>query len=372
MDMNEFYQSKEVMDFSRELESIHLGPLWHAIPALMHREPKPEAIPYLWKWELLHKKLMEASKIFTPDRGGERRAIYIQNPGLASVRKPWGWASGTQNLYAAIQLILPGETAPSHRHTQNALRFISQGSGAYSIVQGERLFMEEGDFLITPGGLWHGHAHPGNEPMFWLDVLDIPFMYGINATFFEHYPENIQQPELPDNYSSRRYAGGMVRPISDRKEKLAPLGAYKWKQTAAALDGLAAFEPDPFDGIAVEYVNPTNGKPANPNIASWMQRLPAGFEGQAHRHLHSVIYHVFSGKGYSVINGTRFDWSKGDIFVVPPWAWHEHVNDSSEEALLFSASDLPILEKLNLDRGESYTANDGRQEVQDVFQPVSG
>lgn len=367
METADFLKSKEVAEFSRELERVNLGPLWHAIPELMHREPKPKAVPYLWKWDLLHAKLMEASTIFTPERGGERRAIYIQNPGL-TYRQPWGWASATQTLYAAIQLILPGEVAPSHRHTQNAMRYISKGKGAYSIVHGERLYMEEGDYLITPGGLWHGHAHPGNEPMFWLDVLDIPFMYGIDATFFEPYPENIQQPELPDDYSPRRYMGGWVRPISDRTEKIAPLGLFRWKQTEAALDGLSEFDPDPFDGIAVEYVNPSNGKPAHPTIAAWMQKLPAGYSGSAHRHMHSVIYHVFRGSGYTVINGIRFDWSQGDLFVLPPWAWHEHHNPSSEDALLFSASDLPIMEKLGLSREEALES--GQQQVNGAFEPI--
>ena len=132
---------------TRDIEQYNLGPLWEAIPALMHKQPEPQAQAYLWKWDVIYKKLMEASTIFTPERGGERRAIYFQNPGL-TYRQPWGWASTTQTLYAAVQLILPGETAPSHRHSQNALRFITHGEGAYTIVQGERIFMEEGDFLL--------------------------------------------------------------------------------------------------------------------------------------------------------------------------------------------------------------------------------
>ncbi|RAK13343.1 Cupin domain-containing protein, partial [Anoxybacillus vitaminiphilus] len=151
MGENSFFKSQEVKEFTKKIEQYYLGPLWKAIPDLMHKEPTTEAIPYLWKGEMIEKLLLEATKIFTPERGGERRAIYLQNPGLKD-RYPWGWASTTNTLYAAVQLILPGETAPSHRHTQNALRFITSGKGAYSIVQGERLFMEEGDFLITPGG----------------------------------------------------------------------------------------------------------------------------------------------------------------------------------------------------------------------------
>lgn len=369
MEKQAFFTSETVQAFNRELEAVHLGPLWNAIPELMPREPKPHAVPYLWRWETIREKLEKAKTIFTPDRGGERRAIYLQNPGLKD-RVPWGWAAATQTLYAAVQLILPGEVAPSHRHTQNAIRFVISGSGAYTVVDGERVFMEAGDFLITPMGSWHGHGHEGSEPMLWLDCLDIPFIYAIGGTFFEPYPEKLQSPSVPDNASASRYEGGMVRPIADRTPRLAPLVAYKWEQTHRALEGLSRFDPDPYDGYAVEYINPSNGKTANPNLAAWMQKLPPGFRGKAHRHTHSVVYHVFRGNGYTVIDGVKFSWKQGDCFVIPNWAWHEHVNPSGEPAYLFSVSDLPILERLGLERKEAYLERDGHQEVVDTFTPV--
>jgi gentisate 1,2-dioxygenase len=363
----DFFQSEEVKKFNQEIEKFHLGPLWNAIPDLMHKQPTPEAIPYLWKWETLSAKLMEAKEIFTPDRGGERRAIYLQNPGLKN-RQPWGWASTTQTLYAAVQLLLPGETAPSHRHTQSALRFILKGDGAYSIVQGERIFMEEGDFLTTPKGLWHGHSHLGTKPMLWMDCLDIPMIYAVGGTFFESYPEKIEQPKVPDNHSAHRYEGGMVRPISDRNPQVAPLGAYKWSQTFSALNGLSQYEPDPYDGYAIEFINPSNGKTANPNIAAWMHKLHSGYRSKAHRHIHSIIYQVFKGSGYSIINGMKFDWSEGDFFVIPNWAWHEHV--ATEESYLFSVSDLPIMEKFDIQREEMYEENNGYQNIVSEFIPL--
>ncbi|MFC0295904.1 cupin domain-containing protein [Geobacillus jurassicus] len=364
-----FLQDQDVLDFNRDIEQYHLGPLWNAIPDLMKHQPEPHAKAHLWKYSLLKKKLMEATQIFTPDRGGERRAIYLQNPGL-NYRKPWGWASTTQTLYAAVQLILPGETAPSHRHVQNALRFVMEGEGAYTIVQGERVFMERGDFLTTPNGLWHGHGHPGSEPMIWMDCLDIPTIYFLGGTFFEPYPERLQEPEVPDNYSAQRYEGGMVRPISDRHSKKAPLAAYKWKRTQESIEGLSRFEPDPYDGYAVEYINPSNGETACPTIAAWMQKLPKGFHTKAHRHTHASIYHVFEGSGYTIINGIRFDWEKGDFFVVPNWAWHEHV--AEEDSYLFSTNDLPILEKFGLEREEALEDNNGYQTVTGEFKPVLG
>ncbi|EMY8531359.1 cupin domain-containing protein [Bacillus paranthracis] len=364
---NAFFESTLVQDFNRDIEQYHLGPLWNAIPDLMKHTPEPHAQAYLWKSELLQKKLTEATQIFTPDRGGERRAIYLQNPGL-NYRKPWGWASTTQTLYAAVQLIQPGETAPSHRHVQNALRFVMEGEGAYSIVQGERIFMERGDFLTTPNGLWHGHGHTGDKPMIWMDCLDIPTIYYLGGTFFEPYPEKIEQPNVPDNYTAQRYEGGMVRPVSDRYVMKAPLSSYKWTGTEAALNGLSHFEPDAYDGYAVEYINPSNGETACPTIAAWMQKLPKGFKGKAHRHTHASIYHVHEGSGYTIINGVRFDWSKGDFFVVPNWAWHEHV--AIESSYIFSTNDLPILEKFGLERKQEYENNNGYQTITGEFEPA--
>lgn len=243
-----------------------------------------------------------------------------------------------------------------------------EGEGAYSIVQGERIFMERGDFLTTPNGLWHGHGHTGDKPMIWMDCLDIPTIYYLGGTFFEPYPEKIEQPNVPDNYTAQRYGGGMVRPVSDRYVKKAPLSCYKWAGTEAGLNGLSRFEPDAYDGYAVEYINPSNGETACPTIAAWMQKLPKGFKGKAHRHTHASIYHVHEGSGYTIINGIRFDWSKGDFFVVPNWAWHEHI--ALENSYVFSTNDLPILEKFGLERKQEYENNNGYQTIRGEFEPA--
>ncbi|MGJ9384407.1 cupin domain-containing protein [Salipaludibacillus sp. CF4.18] len=361
---NDFFESEEVKSFNKKIKKDDLGPLWSAIPELVSMEPKVTAQPFLWKWDMVKRHLMEATEIFTPDRGGERRAIYFQNPGLKD-REPWGWGSTTQNIYAAVQLIQPGEKAPSHRHTQSALRFIISGKGAYSIIQGEKMHMNEGDFLVTPQGLWHGHGHEGDEPMIWMDVLDIPFIFATGGSFFEGHPDGLETPSHPDNYSAQRYEGGMVRPKADRKPMKAPVGSYKWDKTKAALDGLSRFDTDPFDGHTVEFVNPSTGDTANANVASWMQMLPKDYHGKVHRHTNSSIVHVYKGKGYTVINGQKFEWEAGDFFVIPSWSWHEHVNIASEESYLFSVHDTPIMETFNLQREEEGEA----QKVISTFEP---
>ncbi|WP_163536281.1 cupin domain-containing protein [Gracilibacillus sp. YIM 98692] len=361
-----YLQDQDVKDFTNDIQQYNLGPLWEAIPEVMNKTPKTHAQAYLWSKELLEKKLMEAAEIFTPERGGERRAIYFQNPGLI-YRQPWGHVSTTQTLYAAVQLLLPGEQAPSHRHTQSAIRFVTEGEGAYTIVQGERIFMEEGDFLTTPKNLWHGHGHLGENRMIWMDALDIPTIYNIGGTFFEPYEAGLQQPNVPDNFSEKRYRGGMVRPVGDEKFDVAPLANYKWDRTVAGIEGLKEFEPDPNHGFAVDYMNPTTGQSANPTMGSRMQFLPKGFNTKALRHTHSTIYHAYKGHGYTIINGIRFDWKAGDYFVVPSWAWYEHI--SAEDAYLFSVNDLPIMNRFELEREEQYDKNKGHQTVTGEFKP---
>ena len=363
-EVEKFMKSQIVTDFKDEIAQYNLGPLWEAIPEIMNRNPKPQAEAYLWSSELIDKKMAEAAQIFTPERGGERRAIYFQNPGL-TYRKPWGWASTSQTIYAAVQMLLPGEKAPSHRHSQSALRFISKGSGAYTIVQGERIFMEEGDFLITPKGLWHGHEHLGTEPMLWMDALDIPTLYAIGGTFFEPYDDGLQQPGVPDNFTEQRYRGGMVRPVGDDKFTVAPLANYKWSRTVDGIEGLMAFDPDPHHGFAIEYINPSTGKTANPTLGTRMQFLPAEMHTKALRHTHSTVYQVHRGEGYTIINGQRFDWKQGDYFVVPNWAWYEH--KATKDSYLFSVNDIPIMDRFDLEQEQAYDQNNGHQTVTGEF-----
>jgi gentisate 1,2-dioxygenase len=360
---------KEMEDFHAELDDVNLGPLWASL--FSSREPAARPIPYLWKRELIENKLDKAKQLLQVGMGSiERRAVYLVNPGMKDLQ-PHGWGGATQTLYAAVQAIAPGEIAPSHRHTGTALRFIMEGHGASGSVNGEKHTFEPGDYLITPSWTWHDHVNEGNEPVIWMDCLDVPFIMAMNSSFFEMHPQEQQPLVLPNDYSSKRYQGGMVRPLSDRKSSIAPLGRYKWDLTKRAIDGMSEFEPDPIEGFAVEYINPSNGKDANGRIGARMQKLPVKFHGKAHRHVHSNVYHVYKGCGYTIMNGVRFDWEAGDFFALPAWTWHEHVNLSdTEEAFLFSTNDLPIMEAFDFERQQEYVENGGHQVVKELFQPI--
>jgi gentisate 1,2-dioxygenase len=362
--------TSDVIAFNDQLEQQNLGPLWSSIHQLNTIEPKPKPIPYLWKRELIEKNLKIAEKLLEVGKGADRRALFLINPGMKDL-KPVGWGGATQTLYAAIQAVKPGEVAPAHRHTTTALRFIIKGQGAVGTVQGEKITFEPGDYLITPTWAWHGHENTGNETVYWMDCLDSPFTLYMNVCFTEFHSEKLQPSNVPNDYSSKRYEGGMIRPISDRKASIAPLGRYKWEQTKRGLDGLSQLEPDPYDGFAVEYINPSNGKDANNRIGARMQKLAPKFNGKAHRHVHSNVYHVFRGSGYTVMQGVRFDWAEGDFFAIPAWTWHEHVNTSeTEDALLFSTNDLPIMEAFDFEKLELYELNNGHQNITEVFEPI--
>lgn len=363
-------ETPELLEFHKQVDKDNLIPLWVAIPKTVMPQPQTDAIPFLWKWETLYKRISRAGELVTPDRGGERRVLMLENPGL---RVKGIHGATTDNLTAAIQLIFPGEVAPSHRHSQTAIRFIMQGDGAYSVVQGEKIYMKEGDFVLTPQWAWHDHGHEGTRPMIWMDGLNVPFVKLMNATFFEPHPQHTQDAGPTPNLSSKRYAGGMLRPVKDRNKRgyPSPLTSYSWEKTYQGLKSLEELgEVDPFDGVGVEFVNPANGGTADYMIGAWMQLLPPGIHTKAHRHVHSAVYVVHKGSGYTVVNGEKFEWSKGDILAIPTWAWHEHVNTSStEEALLFSINDLPLYESLNLEVEEEYKENGGYQTIEKKFAP---
>jgi gentisate 1,2-dioxygenase len=368
--MTERTNVKSLEKLHQEMANVHLGPLWSSIHQLNTVEPVAKPVPYLWKQELIQHFLEQAEHMLEVGNGADRRAVFLINPGMEDLQ-PLGWGGATQTLYVAVQAVKPGEVASAHRHTTSALRFIMQGHGASGRVDGQKLTFEPGDYLITPGGSWHDHANEGDEVVTWMDCLDVPFTMYMNVCFTDFYPEKQQALTMPNDYGTKQYQGGMVRPIAERNQAAPSLGRYTWDLTEKSLRGMSEFDADPYDGYSVEYINPLNGKDADGRIGARMTALPKSYIGKAHRHVHSTVYHVFQGNGYSVINGTRFDWSEGDFFVVPAWTWHEHVNLSGEEeAFLFSVNDLPIMETFGFERQQVMETNDGHQDIEDVFKPV--
>lgn len=331
-----------------KLGEQRLSPLWESLHHLVPKAPQPQAVAAIWKYSQIRDLVIEAGTVISAEEA-VRRVLVLENPGLP------GKASITSTLYAGLQLILPGEIAPSHRHTQSALRFIVEGSGAWTAVNGERTTMRPGDFIITPTWTWHDHGNPaldqGGEPVVWLDGLDIPLIANLNAGFAESYPESTQPITRPEGDSFARFGHNML-PVRHRvSDPTSPIFSYPYERTREALDALYRNgDLDEWDGVKLRYVNPTTGGWPMPTIATFMQFLPSGFSGRTYRSTDATVYCVVQGHGQASIAGTPFAFEPHDVFVVP--AWQPVSLAASTDSVLFSYSDRPVLSALNLLREE--------------------
>lgn len=345
-----------------ELAARQTGPLWTYLSSALTPEPKTKVLPHLWAWDEMRPLVLRSGELVTAAEA-ERRVIMLLNPGLG------GQVATTQTLYAGIQLILPGEIARTHRHTPAAIRFIIEGAGAYTTVDGEKTVMHESDFVLTPNWTWHDHGNESDVPVMWLDGLDIPLVGYLNAIFFEEYETEQQPVTKPPDDSRHRYSGILLPAHEQRVGGHSPLLNYTWEKTRETLERVAAGDPgDPHDGILLEYTNPYTGGPALPTMGCRIQLLRGGQRTEAHRHTPSTIYHVAEGQGATIINGQRFSWRKGDTLVVPTWAWHEHLADGGD-AVLFSFTDDPVLAPLGFVREQALTEK--HQVITSEFNPAT-
>ena len=325
----------------------HVHPLWKAA-GLMRRAPEQRAVAHVWRYADVAPLLHEAGEVVTAAEA-ERRVLMLTNPGLD------GEAAATANLYAGLQLVKPGEVAPKHRHVAAAIRLVVEGGGATTTVDGERTTMRTGDLVLTPNWAWHDHANAGDEPIVWLDGLDIPLVNKLDVPFFESPGEAPQVPARPDDASARAWAGGRLNPAwTTWEHPYAPVLNYPFAQTERILRETARdTEGSPYDGVLFNYTNPIDGGPPLPTIGCAAQLLAAGRRTLAHRHTSSAVYHVLAGHGRSVVDGTVLEWGPRDTFAVPGWAAHHHEAAGDQDALLFSFTDAPVLAALGLLREEA-------------------
>ena len=325
----------------RRMDRNNLAPLWEVLHELIPSEPATPSKPALWKYRDARPYLMEAGKLITA-KEAIRRVLILENPGMR------GESCITQSLYAGLQLILPGEIAPSHRHSQSALRFIVEGSGAYTAVDGERTTMHPGDFIITPSWTYHDHGNPGSEPVVWMDGLDIRIVATFAAQFHEVYPEEIQPVARSEGAASARFGSGLV-PLETKPPfgKTSPIFNYPYARSREALEGMSSNQdPDPCHGWKMQFTNPLTGGHAMPTIAAFIQLLPIGLRTRPYRCTDGTVYSVVEGAGKVKIANETFDFEPRDTFVVPSWMPLEI--DSRSETVLFSFSDRPGQEAMGL------------------------
>jgi len=328
----------------RRMDSDNLAPLWEVLHNLVPPQPQTPCVPALWKYREIRPYVMESGKVITA-REAIRRVLVLENPGMR------GQSCITRSLYCGLQLILPGEIAPSHRHTQSALRFIVEGTGAYTAVDGERTTMHPGDFIITPPWTWHDHGNPGNEPVVWMDGLDIPIVQFFDAGFMETFPEEAQPVSRPEGDSYARYGTNMVPLEGLPVSKTSPIFNYPYARSRETLHALSRNgEPDNCHGWKMKFINPLTGGPAMTTMGAFIQLLPGRFRSSAYRATDATVYSVVEGTGRVDIGGQRFAFEPRDTFVVPSW---QRVSiETDGECVLFSYSDRPAQLALGLWREE--------------------
>jgi gentisate 1,2-dioxygenase len=315
----------ELEAYYRELEGEALGALWTVANEIEPWYPQPKSVPVLWKWHKIERFVRRAPELVSAEKAA-RRVVMLVNPG----RKEWSAAAGL--LYTGVQVMNPGEFTSAHRHQASALRFIMEGRGAYTVVDGEKMVLGARDLVLTPNGTWHDHGvEASGTQCIWQDGLDIPLMNSLDANFYEVHPQVVQSPAPLSRENWRK-------PYS-------PQFQYRWDDAYRAVQEA---QWSPYDGRVYEYRNPVTGGPIMPTIGAQLQLLARGEETKAHRHTGSVIYQVAQGSGWSEIAGERFEWEEKDIFALPSWALHRH--GVHEEAVLFSFSDLPAMKALALYR----------------------
>jgi len=328
--------------FYERIVPQHLAPLWTRLNSLVPAEPTPVGATHRWRYANVRPLILESAQHISAQEA-ERRVLILENPALQ------GSSQITGTLYAGLQLIMPGEIAPAHRHTQAALRFIIEGSGAYTAVDGEKTLMQPGDFVITPSWTWHHHGNDARQPMIWLDGLDIPLVAHFNSTFREEHALEQASISRPAGDALARYGSGLL-PVGYRAPSLnSPVFNYPYARTREALHALThAGEPDPHLGHLMRYVNPADGGWAMPTLATMIRLLPRGFATRAYRSTDSIVHVCAEGRGLIEVEGRRFEVEPHDVLVVPGWM------RSSLQALgdwvLFSYSDRAAQEKLGLFR----------------------
>ena len=334
--------------YYEQIAAKHMAPLWESLAALVPERPNSPCVPALWRYEEVRPWLMQSGTLISAAEA-VRRVLILENPGMP------GSSAITQSLYAGLQLILPGEVAPSHRHTQSALRLIVEGSGAYTSVEGERATMHPGDFILTPSWTWHDHGSDAAEPVVWLDGLDIPLIRFFDCGFAENGTRAAQRVARAEGDALARYGNNLLPVDYEPSAPASPVFAYPYDRTRDSLrrvshDG----SPHCAHGYKMQFINPATGGPVMPTMAAFVQLLPARFSGVAYRATDGTVLHAIEGAGTVHIAGQAFSFSARDTFVVP--AWTECRLQADRETVLFSFSDRPVQRAMGVWREELLAA----------------
>jgi gentisate 1,2-dioxygenase len=322
-------------EFYQRISKRDMAPLWKVMSSVVTKEPVTRCLPHVWHYDDVKSLVMESGGLITAEEA-LRRVLVLENPALR------GESRATNTLFAGIQMILPGEVAPAHRHVSSAIRFVLDGEGAYTAVEGEKAFMSPGDFVITANWAPHDHGNPSEKPMLWLDVLDFPAVNFYEASFADYFDENdkMQNTTRGDGDSLAFFGSGVLPDGAPIELKRSPVINYTYARTRPILDRLRKTgDIDKSHGVRVRYANPINGGPVLPTMGANLALLPKGFKGEKYRSTDGTIFVCTEGGGTTKVEDTTLEWGPNDVFVVPPWKRYSH--QTTKDSVLFSISDQP-------------------------------
>jgi gentisate 1,2-dioxygenase len=322
-------------EFYQRISKRDMAPLWKVMSSVVTKEPVTRCVPHVWHYDDVKSLVMESGGLITAEEA-LRRVLILENPALR------GESRATNTLFAGIQMILPGEVAPAHRHVSSAIRFVLDGEGAYTAVEGEKSFMSPGDFVITANWAPHDHGNPSEKPMLWLDVLDFPAVNFYEASFADYFDENdkMQNTTRGDGDSLAFFGSGVLPDGAPIELKRSPVINYTYARTRPILDRLRkAGDIDKSHGVRVRYANPINGGPVLPTMGANLALLPKGFKGEKYRSTDGTIFVCTEGGGTTKVEDTVLEWGPNDVFVVPPWKRYSH--QATKDSVVFSISDQP-------------------------------
>lgn len=329
------------IDYVEALKAQNLVPLWPSLRAVL-----PPGVPTRntrathWSYEALRPLLIKAGEL-TPIEKAERRVLVLANPGHGLENMKVSAA-----IYLGMQLLLPGEWAPSHRHTPNAVRMVIEGDGAWTTVDGEKCPMSRGDLILTPTGLWHEHGHDGDQPVIWLDVLDLPLVYSMEASYHIGGERQTQVPGRGDRSYTR---GGMVpTSVFGRSGKAYPMLRYPWVEARAALLAMADDQPT-LESVQITYVNPETGADAQNILGFYARMLRPGQTLRLPARSPACVFHVIEGSVDAVIEDSTFTLSEADTCCAPGYTNVTLRNRHNDKpSFVFMADESPLHRKLGV------------------------
>ena len=327
------------------LKALNLVPLWPSLRALLPPlKPRPNTRATHWAYADIRPLLMQAGEL-TPIEKAERRVLVLANPGHGLDKM-----QASAAIYLGMQLLLPGEWAPSHRHTPNAVRMVVEGEGAWTTVDGEKCAMRRGDLILTPTGLWHEHGHDGSEPVVWLDVLDLPLVHYLEASYHINGDRQAVKPGRGGGAYSR---GGLLpTPVFEREAarrgKAYPMLRYPWADARAALLAFAHDRPDR-EAVQITYANPETGAHAENILGFYALMLRPGQTLQLPLRSPAMVFHLIEGAAGVKVDEQHFELSEADTCCAPGYTPVTLNNRStSTPAFIFIADETPLHEKLGV------------------------